>query len=94
MREWDMSSSQREGRLATTQLEINETEGEGKAKYGESTAAKKGSIWREQEGRKYPFQDTFLVMDRWHNSLEPQTLLSPGSGVYSQIPFVYLIPLG
>lgn len=25
-------------------LEINETEGEGKAKYGESTAAKKGSI--------------------------------------------------
>lgn len=44
MREWDMSSSQREGRLATTQLEINETEGKGKAKYGESTAAKKGSI--------------------------------------------------
>lgn len=41
-------------------LEINETEGKAKAKCGESTAAKKGSMWREQEGRKYPFQDSFF----------------------------------
>lgn len=59
-------------------LKINETGGKGKAKYGESTAAKKGTKEIEQEGghgNTHIRIPTFR-RDRWHNSLESQTQLS------------------
>lgn len=41
---YEQQSKSRRKSCHHSALEINETEGEGKAKYGESTAARKGSV--------------------------------------------------